>query len=114
MYVHTDLIIHTFYRLQNHRVTTLVAVYGGLSCSVPLHKRRIYFPCKQSLSYLLFSERQNPRDSPEISTELVTPDIGNGNDSEDSSHDPIFTYNAFHNVNLFDCFVHFPSRNTYG
>jgi hypothetical protein len=30
------------------------------------------------LSYLLFSERQNPRDSPEISTELVTPDMGNG------------------------------------
>ena len=61
------------------------------------------------MSYLLFSERQNPRDSPEISPELVTPDMGNGT-SVDSSHDPILIMHYNDNVNLRDCFVHFPSR----
>jgi hypothetical protein len=61
-----------------------------------------------ALSRLPFSERQNPRDSPDISTVSVQPDMVN-NDPADSSHDPTFNSNAFHDDDLLDCFVHLPA-----
>jgi hypothetical protein len=103
----------TFSRFQTHCVLRACGnVIGGLQCSVPIHKRRIYFPC---LTFSFLRGRicvihpkfhQNWLHLTWVTVILWIHHMIQS----------LLTYNALHNdnVNLRDCFVHFPSRKTYG
>ena len=109
----SDICVHTvnkYYLFQVSdplRLMRAVYVIGGLQCSVPIHKRRIYFPC---LTFSFLRGR----------IPVIHPKF-HQNASHMTSilwvHHMIQLVHIMHyndNVNLSDCFVRFPSRTIYG